>query len=90
MDGWDGAPPGPGRSWATDAVAGLPRADRAATRLALLTALASYQVDDAVVAEAGLRDADLLGLTSWAAFTAARHLGARMAVSALPRPRAGD
>ncbi|RSM47499.1 alkylhydroperoxidase [Actinoplanes sp. ATCC 53533] len=90
VDGWDGAPPGPSRAWATDAVAGLPRADRPAARLALLTALASYQVDDAVVAEAGLRDADLLGLTSWASFTAARHLGTRMTVSALPGPRAGD
>jgi AhpD family alkylhydroperoxidase len=78
---WDGEPPGLSRGWVEDAVAGLPAGDRAAGRLALLTAMASYQVDEPVVAE--LRrdrpdEATLLGLTSWAAMAAARAVGSRL------------
>ncbi|MFF2040704.1 carboxymuconolactone decarboxylase family protein [Kitasatospora sp. NPDC058170] len=79
---WDGRPRGLGRGWVDEAVAALPPADRAAGRLALLTALASYQVDEAVVA--GFRherpgDGALIELTFWAAFSAAREMGARLA-----------
>ncbi|GAA4092475.1 carboxymuconolactone decarboxylase family protein [Actinomadura miaoliensis] len=75
---WDGAPPGLGRSWTERPLAGLPDADRPAGRLALLTAMASYQVDARVVEEVregGCDDASLVELASWAAFTAARHVG---------------
>ncbi|MFJ6381042.1 carboxymuconolactone decarboxylase family protein [Kitasatospora sp. NPDC092039] len=81
LAGWDGRPPGLGRGWVEEAVSALPGDERAAGRLALLTAKASYQVDDGTVA--GFRrdrpgDAALIELTSWAALTAARELGARL------------
>ncbi|MGW3233719.1 carboxymuconolactone decarboxylase family protein [Kitasatospora sp. NPDC001095] len=79
---WDGRPPGISRGWVEDAVAALPGDERPAGRLALLTAEASYQVDDGLVAEfrrGRPGDATLIELTSWAALTAARELGARLA-----------
>ncbi|WP_043617848.1 carboxymuconolactone decarboxylase family protein [Nonomuraea candida] len=75
---WEGEPPGLGRGWADAAVAGLPPGQRPAARLALLTALASYQVDDTVVAEFRNAEPDhaaLVEVTSWAALTAARRVG---------------
>jgi alkylhydroperoxidase family enzyme len=64
------------RSWVDHAVAELPAGDRAVAKLALLTALASYQVDDDVVASARRvceDDAALIELTAWASLTAARR-----------------
>ncbi|MGK4584703.1 carboxymuconolactone decarboxylase family protein [Kitasatospora sp. HPMI-4] len=78
---WDGRPPGISRAWVEDAVSALPGEERPAGRLALLTAKASYQVDDGLVAEfrrEGPGDAALIELTSWAALAAARELGARL------------
>lgn len=80
LDRWDGRPTGVSRAWVQPLVAGLPEADRPAARLALLTALASYQVDDSVVAEVragGVDDAGLVALTAWASLAAARRIGAR-------------
>ncbi|MBW4701517.1 MULTISPECIES: carboxymuconolactone decarboxylase family protein [unclassified Micromonospora] len=82
LDGWDGQPPGPGRRWCDEAVGGLPERDRAAGRLALLTAFASYLVDDEVVA--GFRrveptDRALVQAVAWAAYAAAREVGRRCA-----------
>jgi AhpD family alkylhydroperoxidase len=71
---WTGQPSGPSRAWATNAVAGLPSAQRPAGRLALLTAVAPYQVDAQVVADVQADDATLIGLTSWSALAAARHI----------------
>ncbi|MEV4374183.1 carboxymuconolactone decarboxylase family protein [Nonomuraea sp. NPDC049637] len=51
VSGWDGVPPGPGDGWADQAAAALPPAQRPAARLALLTALASHQVDARTVGE---------------------------------------
>jgi AhpD family alkylhydroperoxidase len=86
LDAWDGRPKGPSRLWAGAAVSGLPEEDRPAGRLALLTAVASYQVDETVVAEyrAGHRsDRELIELTSWAALTAARRsIGSRLSTPA--------
>jgi AhpD family alkylhydroperoxidase len=76
---WDGRPVGPSRAWADDAVAGLPVAARSAGRLALLTALASYQVGQSVIDEFRRdhpEDATLVELTSWASLSAARRVGA--------------
>lgn len=74
---WTGQPTGIGRGWVEQAVAVLDEGDRAAGRLALLTALASYQVDDALVAafRAGRTDEDVVGLVSWAAMAASRRVG---------------
>jgi hypothetical protein len=76
LSSWDGEPPGPGRSWAGVAAADLPAADRAVGRLALLTALASYQVcpaDVDAVRPGG--EEGLIGLTAWASMAAARRIG---------------
>lgn len=75
---WDGQRPGPSRSWVSDEVSVLPAADRAAGRLVLLTALASFQVDQQVVDAFGRHqpgDEALVAATSWASLTAARRIG---------------
>ncbi|AGM04427.1 carboxymuconolactone decarboxylase family protein [Amycolatopsis keratiniphila] len=71
---WDGAPPGLSRSW-------VEAFDDPAVRLALVVAKAPYQVDDALVAAAGLGDRELVELVGWAGFTAAAR-----AVSVAPLP----
>ncbi|MEU6019834.1 carboxymuconolactone decarboxylase family protein [Micromonospora sp. NPDC048871] len=75
LAGWDGRPAGISRAWVGEAMGDLPGGDRAAGRLALLTAFASYQVDDQVVAEVratGADDRALIELTAWASMAAAR------------------
>ena len=77
LAGWHGENRGLSRSLVTDA-AGLPAPLQAAARLALLTAFASYQVDQPVVeaCRRGQRDdAELITLTSWASLAAARRIG---------------
>jgi hypothetical protein len=77
LDEWTGAPPGPSRAWVQPAVAELSLEDRPAGRLALLTALASYQVDDRVVADYRAGNPDdrtLIEITAWASLAAARRL----------------
>jgi alkylhydroperoxidase family enzyme len=78
LSAWDGRKPGLGRGWVDDAVAGLPATARPAGRLALLTAFASYQIDQAVLDEfraTGAADRALIDLTAWASFTTARRMG---------------
>jgi AhpD family alkylhydroperoxidase len=68
------------RSWVDHAVAELPVGDRAVAKLALLTALASYQVDADVVLAARhdcVDDAALVDLTAWASWSAARRAASR-------------
>lgn len=68
------------RSWVDHAVTALPAGDRAVAKLALLTALASYQVDAEVVASARRACPDgaaLIELTAWASLTAAREAAPR-------------
>lgn len=75
---WNGDAPGLGHAWVDDAVSGLAGAHRAAGRLALLTALASYQIGPSVIAEFRRDhpgDDTLLELTAWAALAAARQVG---------------
>ncbi|RSN05692.1 alkylhydroperoxidase [Nonomuraea sp. WAC 01424] len=93
VSGWDGVPPGPGRGWAGEAAAALPPAQRPAARLALLTALASHQVDRRVVGEfeaATPGEAALVEAASWAAMTAARRTGAWCAPAPLPTASTAD
>ena len=69
-------PAGVSRSWVEEAVRSLPKSDRPLGRLVLLTARASYQVDEGTVAgcrELGIADPALIRIVSWAALTAARH-----------------
>ncbi|MDQ2586824.1 carboxymuconolactone decarboxylase family protein [Saccharothrix yanglingensis] len=79
---WDGGAPGISRSWSDELTATLPPADRAAGKLALLVALASYQVDDAVVEEfrrTAPGDDTLVELTAWASMAAARRVSTWLA-----------
>ncbi|MEU5784919.1 carboxymuconolactone decarboxylase family protein [Micromonospora lupini] len=77
----DGAAPGDlagVTEWLDSRLAGLPSADRATGRLAMLVAFASYRVPDSAVAAVraeGHDDEALLGLAAWAALTAARRHG---------------
>jgi AhpD family alkylhydroperoxidase len=82
---WNGEHPGLDRSWAVKAVGSLEESERPLATLLLLTALASYQVDDRIVAAAratvrdeALSDSHLIGAVAWAAFSAARVVGAWM------------
>jgi AhpD family alkylhydroperoxidase len=73
---WDGEPRGPSRAWAESAISGIPAEHQGAGRLALLMALASYQVDQSAI-DAFRRgrpdDASLVELASWASLAAARR-----------------
>lgn len=92
---WNGNAPGPSQAWADAAVAGLAVPDRAAGRLAILTAMAPYQVrpEDigaflASVSEARRADYALVRLTSWASMAAARVVGSWLGqTSRNSRPR---
>lgn len=85
---WHGQAPGLSRSWVDDAVAGLDETDRPAGRLAVLIALAPYQVDDDVV-DAFRRTAPgddvLVELVAWASLAAARRVS-----TWLPAARVSD
>lgn len=73
---WQGEAPGMSRRWVDDAVAGLAASEQAAARLTLLTALASYQVDEAIIAAFRRyypTEQQVIGATAWASFTAARR-----------------
>lgn len=80
LDAWYGEDPGPSRSWVEGAIAALPASQRPLGRLALLTALASYQVDAPVLDDArphpgAAGDETLVAATAWASFAAARRIG---------------
>lgn len=75
---WKGEDPGLSRTWLEKAVHPLSDSIRPAGRLALLTALASYQVDENIIQEFRQHspgDDQLVGVTAWAGFTAARKIG---------------
>lgn len=73
---WDGRPKGVSRAWAGAAVSALPQRERPIGMLALLTAMAAYQIDPSVVDDAQLADSALIDLTSWASLAAARRVAA--------------
>lgn len=80
---WDGGAPGISRAWVSDAVSGLPAEERAAGRLALVIALASYQVDEELVS--GFRsgaagDDTLVEFAAWVSMAAARRVSSWLAV----------
>jgi AhpD family alkylhydroperoxidase len=76
VQAWQGEAVGISRRWVEDAVVDLPERERPQARLALLTALASYQVDEQTIADFQSYepdDAQLIRATAWASFTAARR-----------------
>jgi AhpD family alkylhydroperoxidase len=85
LDRWQGEETGLSPRWCEDLVADLTGGEQAAARLALLTALASHQVDDEVVAEFRRYhpgDAALVDAAAWASFAAAALIGRRQAGAA--------
>lgn len=76
---WDGRPaPLVGTAWLDRPLRTLDAADRPAGRLALLTALAAYRVDQAAIdgfRATGADDRALVELTAWASMAAARQAG---------------
>jgi alkylhydroperoxidase family enzyme len=76
---WRGQETGLSREWCELLIDDLADADRAAARLVLLTAFASYQVDEEVVGEFRLQhpdDTTLVEAAAWASFATARQVGA--------------
>ncbi|MEV6926550.1 carboxymuconolactone decarboxylase family protein [Dactylosporangium sp. NPDC051485] len=76
---WDGTPPGLSSAWTDADVARLDPRDRPAGRLALLTAIAAYQVGPGVIErfrQEQPEDRPLVELTAWAALAAARRVAA--------------
>jgi AhpD family alkylhydroperoxidase len=85
---WRGEEMGLSRSWVETAVAGLNEADKPVARLALLTALASYKVDEQIVSDVRVRypaDADLIAIIAWASFTTSRRVGSWLTVPTTER-----
>jgi AhpD family alkylhydroperoxidase len=81
---WNGEVMGMSRRWVEDAVMEIDQKHRAITRLALLTALASYQVDSSLIADFQSQypdDAQLIGVTAWASWKAARRVNAWMSLA---------
>ncbi|NTU57395.1 MAG: carboxymuconolactone decarboxylase family protein [Chlorobiaceae bacterium] len=75
--GWKGEPQGPGKGWVDRAVSVLPEQKRPQARMALLSAIASWAVDDAEVAafrQTGLGDRELLDTAAWGAYLAAERV----------------
>lgn len=75
-----GEEPGLSRAWVTSAIDVLPPLHRPQGKLALLAALASYQVDAGVLDAARTQpgptgDEMLVSTAAWASFTAARRVG---------------
>jgi len=77
LNRWDGRQPGLDPRWLDEPLAGLPAADRPAGRLALLTAFASYRVEERQVEDFRRTrpgDPALLGLVSWASLATALQI----------------
>jgi AhpD family alkylhydroperoxidase len=82
---WRGEDKGLSRSWVEPYLDGLDAAERAATKLALITAFSPTQMSDGVAEEFRRHyqgDAALVGLVSWSAFSAARRVAAWLAEAA--------
>jgi AhpD family alkylhydroperoxidase len=88
LHGWQGEPLPLSRAWVNQAVASLPEADHAAGRLALLAAVAPYQIDTEIIrAFQGQQetDAPLVGVVAWACFQAARRIASWLQAPVLPQ-----
>jgi len=77
LSSWNGEAPGISRQWVEPLVRDLDKRDQSAARLALLTAMASYQVDDETV-QAFQRDFPtdqaLVSATAWPSYMATRRI----------------
>jgi hypothetical protein len=74
---WRGESPGLSRAWLAPEIASLRAEEQPLAALALLTAIAPYQVDEATIDAFRAElpsDEQLLGAAGWAAFAAATHV----------------
>ncbi|GHJ44258.1 alkyl hydroperoxide reductase AhpD [Catellatospora sp. TT07R-123] len=93
LDTWRGEETGLSRQWCEQLIAGLGPADQAAGRLALLTAMASYQVDAEVVEEFRVwhpGDTAVVEAAAWASCAAARRVGGWHQPGGSARPPGGQ
>jgi AhpD family alkylhydroperoxidase len=94
IDHWDGEHMGMNRSWVERELRSLEEGSKAVGRLALLTALSSYQVDANIVEGSRARlyddDESLLGTVAWSAFAAARRVGSWLEAPDPFNPRTGE
>jgi len=93
LTAWRGEEPGLSRGWADSALQTLPAPQRPQGRLALLAALASYQVDARVLHDARTRpgpagDETLIATAAWASFAAARRIGSWLHTAPATTPTA--
>ena len=93
LTAWRGEEPGLSRGWADSALQTLPAPQRPQGRLALLAALASYQVDAHVLDDARTRpgpagDETLIATAAWASFAAARRIGSWLHTAPATTPTA--
>ncbi len=75
---WRGEDPGLSRQWVETAISGLDEEQQAIGRIALLTALSPYQVDQGVIKNYFEYHPDsekLLGTVAWSSFSVARKIG---------------
>jgi AhpD family alkylhydroperoxidase len=75
---WNGKTSELSLAWSEDAISRFDEATQDAARLALLTALAPYKIDESVVSAFRKHfpgDDKLVGALAWASFTAARKIG---------------
>jgi hypothetical protein len=90
---WRGEDLGISRGWVDDATKALPPLQRPLGRLALLAALAPYQVDARILDDARPHpgpagDETLVAATAWASFAAARRIGSWLDTA--PAPHSAD
>ena len=82
IETWDGEPPPLGPSWLKQALAEIDVSEQALAKLALLTGVAAWKVDDKTVAAARslcATDSDLIYVVVWAAWKAATSIANRAA-----------
>ncbi|WP_274652746.1 hypothetical protein [Paenibacillus humicola] len=83
IEDWDGKEPGISRNWAEQAVKPLTGPSKIAAKLALLTAVSPYQIDDDLIRDFRTvykEDLQLLNVLSWSSFTAARKIGSWLSI----------
>ncbi|MBT5038181.1 MAG: hypothetical protein HOM52_06695, partial [Rhodospirillaceae bacterium] len=82
---WRGEDMGLSRSWVEPFLTGLGEAEKAAAKLALITAFAPTQMSDDVAVNFRRHfdgDAAMVSTVSWSAFSTARHIAAWLADAA--------
>jgi hypothetical protein len=81
---WTGEAPGLSRAWVEPIIEEFDAPTQAAGRLVLLTALASYQVDERIIREFRAyfpEEGQLLSAVAWASFAVARRIAAVLAAA---------